>query len=155
MKKAKITKGAVVITARKSNCFFDEYLLVKKKVKDKLYCINRLGERVKVNSDKCHPIIVPNLRVKEEELDAILNGKIIIYHDLQKTWEELEVKFNCYNTNVVKLFTVSGRSIFIELFKVSKIVKDELIKESANGKLIDRKLQIKCLIRQVLFYENT
>lgn len=146
MKKAKIAKGAVVITARKSNCFFDEYLLVKKKVKDKLYCINRLGEIVKVNSDKCHPI---------EELDAILNGKIIIYHDLQKTWEELEVKFNCYNTNVVKLFTVSGRSIFIELFKVSKIIKNELVKESANGKLINVKLQIKCLIRQVLFYENT
>lgn len=155
MKKAKIAKGAVVITARKSNYFFDEYLLVKKKVKDKLYCINRLGERVKVNRDKCHPIIVPNLRVKEEELDAILNGKIIIYHDLQKTWEELEVKFNCYNTNVVKLFTVSGRSVFIELYKVSKIVKNELIKESANGKLINVKLQIKCLIRQVLFYENT
>lgn len=155
MKKAKIAKGAVVITARKSNCFFDEYLLVKKKVKDKLYCINKLGEKVRVNSDKCYPIIVPNLRVKEEELDAILNGKIIIYHDLQKTWEELEVKFNCYNTNVVKLFTVSGRSIFIELYKVSKIVKNELIKESANGKLINVKLQIKCLIRQVLFYENT
>ena len=155
MKKAKIAKGAVVITARKSNCFFDEYLLVKKKVKDKLYCINRLGERIKVNSDKCLPIIVPNLRVKEEELDAILNGKIIIYHDLQKTWEELEIKFNCYNTNVVKLFTVSGRSVFIELYKVSKIVKNELIKESANGKLINIKLQIKCLIRQVLFYENT
>ena len=155
MKKAKIAKGAVVIAARKSNCFFDEYLLVKKKVKDKLYCINRLGERVKVNGDKCHPIIVPNLRVKEEELDAILNGKIIIYHDIQKTWEELEVKFNCYNTNVVKLFTVSGRSVFIELYKVSKIVKNELIKESANGKLINVKLQIKCLIRQILFYENT
>ena len=98
---------------------------------------------------------MPNLRVKEEELDAILNGKIIIYHDLQKTWEELEVKFNCYNTNVVKLFTVSGRSVFIELYKVSKIVKNELIKESANGKLINVKLQIKCLIRQVLFYDNT
>lgn len=152
MKKAKIAKGEVVI---KNDQLFAECFLVKKKTKERLYCINRHGERVRLSIKKCDPILTPSLRVSEDELDAMINGKTIIYHDLKKTWEELEVTFNCYNTNIVKFFTVSGRSIFAELYKVSKIVKDELVKESANGKLINRKLQIKCLIRQFLFYENT
>lgn len=152
MKKAKIAKGEVVI---KNDQLFEEYFLVKRKTKENLLCINKRGERIRISIKKCDPILTPSLRISEDEFDAILNGKILIYHDLKKTWEELEVTFNCYYTNVVKFFTVSGRSIFVELSSVSKIVKDELVKESANGKLINRKLQIKCLIREVLFYENT
>lgn len=121
---------------------------------DTFECISAYGIYLKYKIKDFEKKEIYTLKISEEEFDRIKRGDYILKHKIIPTWEWLKVLFDIGKANIVKLYTKSGRRIYVELADVKKVTAEKVIKESANGTLIKRIFYIRYMINKKLFGEN-
>lgn len=146
-------KGDVVIN-KENRAVIVVPMLVTSIYGDTFECISAYGIYLKYKIKDFEKKDIYTLKISEEEFDRIKRGDYILKHKIIPTWEWLKVLFDIGNANVVKLYTKSGRRIYVELADVQKVTAEKVIKESANGTLIKRIFYIRYMINKKLFGEN-
>lgn len=121
---------------------------------DTFECISAHGVYLKYKVRDFEKKDIYTLKISEEEFDRIKKGDYILKHKIIPSWEWLKVLYDIGKANIVKLYTKSGRRIYVELADVQKVTAEKVIKESANGTLINRIFYIKYMINKKLFGEN-
>lgn len=129
-------------------------MLVTSIYEDTFECISAHGVYLKYKVRDFEKKDIYTLKISEEEFDRIKKGDYILKHKIIPSWEWLKVLYDIGKANIVKLYTKSGRRIYVELADVQKVTAEKAIKESANGTLINRIFYIKYMINKKLFGEN-
>lgn len=146
-------KGDVVIN-KENRAVIVVPMLVTSVYGDTFECISAHGVYLIYKIKDFEKKEIYTLKISEEEFDRIKRGGYILKHKLIPAWEWLKVLFDIGKANVVKLYTKSGRRIYVELADVQKVTAEKVIKESANGTLIKKIFYIRYMINKKLFGEN-
>lgn len=146
-------KGDVVVRKDKNVCLLIPKLVTS--IHGNIFkCISSYGICLEQDVKDFEKKEVYTLKISEEEFYRIKRGDYVLKHKITPMWEQLKVLFDNNITRIVKLYTKSGKCIYVELADVQKVTAEKVIRESANGTLIKRIFYIRYLINKKLFGEN-